>query len=142
MLTDMKRLLYVSECTMEQSVASASVREFVAGAQVRNAKLNLTGALLFTEKYFAQILEGPIRSVDVLMASINVDPRHGCIVVVDESPITERKFAEWKMAYHGPSEFVSRHVSRLLHRTSKSEQLRATEWLTELAYEFSNPQLN
>lgn len=133
----MKRLLYISESRLDQSDASAAIKQIVADAQIRNAELALTGALLFTGTYFAQILEGPRESVEQIMAAIRNDTRHENIVVVDHSAIEKRRFPDWKMAYQGPSQFVSRHVVRLLHSPSPSEQRRATEWLTELAHEFS-----
>ncbi|WP_373490430.1 BLUF domain-containing protein [Parasphingorhabdus sp.] len=133
----LERLLYISESRLGEAEVNSSVAQIVADAQIRNAALELTGALLFTGTYFAQILEGPTESIEQLMSSIKDDPRHANIIIVDRSPIEMRRFPDWKMAYHGPSEFVSRHVVRLLHSPPRSEQRRATEWLTELAHEFS-----
>jgi len=137
----MERLLYISESGLEPSKATPSVSQIIADAQVRNSHLAVTGALLFTGTHFAQILEGPRESIAQLMSSIQDDSRHGNIVIVDHSPIEARRFPDWKMAYRGPSQFVSRHVVRLLHSTSQSEQRRATEWLTELAHEFSTARI-
>jgi len=133
----MERALYISESRIEQANVELSVADIVASAQIRNLKLGLTGALLFTGVYFAQILEGPPNSIAQLMGSLRDDVRHKKIVIIDQSPIQARRFGDWKMAYHGPSQFVSRHVVRLLNSPSHSEQQRATEWLTELAHEFS-----
>ena len=133
----LERLLYISESRIESLQTWPIVAEIIAGAQVRNEELGLTGALLFTGTYFAQILEGPTASITRLMRSLGNDIRHTNIVIVDRSFITGRKFSDWKMAYHGPSQFVSRHVARLLNSPSQSEHQRATEWLTELAHEFS-----
>ena len=133
----MERLLYISESSLEPWEATPSVSQIVADAQVRNSEFEITGALLFTGTHFAQILEGPRGSFEQLMSSIQNDSRHRNIVIVDHSPIVARRFPDWKMAYRGPSQFVSRHVVRLLHSPSQSEQRRATEWLTELAHEFS-----
>ncbi len=133
----MERLLYISESRLEPSEAKSAISQIVADAQIRNSKLELTGALLFTNTYFAQILEGPPESIEQLMSSIEDDSRHTNIVIVDHAPIETRRFPDWKMAYQGPSQFVSRQVARLLHSPSQSEQRRATEWLTELAHEFS-----
>lgn len=134
----MERLLYISKSRIEHMDAAFLETEIVGGSRIKNATLDLTGALLFTGTYFAQILEGSAGSIDQLMFSIHGDLRHDNILVVDRSSIDERKFPDWKMAYFGPSQFVSRHVVRLLTRTSQSEQRRATEWLTELAYEFAS----
>jgi len=134
---DMERLLYISESQIEHPDAQSVVADIVAGAQVKNFDLGITGALFFTGTYFAQILEGPRASVGQLMSSIIDDVRHTNIEIFDRLPITTRIFADWKMAYYGPSQFVSRHVVRLLNCPSPTEERRAIAWLTELAHEFS-----
>lgn len=133
----MHRLLYVSESRIDDVDARSAVSRIVEQAQINNALSGLTGALIFTGQHFAQVLEGPQEAIQTVMAYIHTDKRHSNVVVVDKSPITRRLFADWQMAYHGPSQFVSRHVTRLLHATSQSERQRATEWLTELAREFT-----
>lgn len=133
----MQRLLYISESRIAEADAKSVVSQIVERAQIKNARLGLTGALLFTDKYFVQVLEGSHEAIHTLMAYIHTDSRHGNITVVDKSTINDRLFPDWHMAYHGPSRFVSRRVERLLHATSQSEQRRASDWLTDLAWEFS-----
>lgn len=133
----MERLLYISESRLNRTDAALSITPIIEISQIRNTKLAITGALLFTGVHFAQILEGPSDSLEQLMCSIRNDGRHANVAVIDQSPIVMRRFPDWKMAYHGPSQFVSRHVIRLLQHTSPSEQRRATEWLTQLAHELS-----
>lgn len=133
----MERLIYLSESRIDPKDADEIISGLIFDAQNKNAELELTGALFFTENYFAQILEGPRDSIATLMRSIRVDVRHSNIKIVEQSPISNRRFARWLMAYHGPSQFVTRHVARLLHNPTKSEQRRATERLTQLAAEFS-----
>ncbi|WP_411290755.1 BLUF domain-containing protein [Sphingorhabdus sp.] len=133
----MYRLLYVSESRIEEADAQSVVSRIVEHAQINNALSGLTGALIFTGQHFAQVLEGPREAIHTVMACIQTDKRHSNVVVVDETPITGRLLADWQMAYCGPSQFVSRHVTRLLHATSQSERQRATDWLTELARQFT-----
>jgi hypothetical protein len=130
-------LLYVSRSTIAPESAQAAVSEIVAASLVRNPLLGLTGALLFTGTHFAQVLEGGADSIDTLLDCLRVDPRHAALVVVDRSGIPARRFARWSMAYFGPSQFVSRHVTRLLSDPSPSEQRRGAEWLTALMAEFA-----
>lgn len=134
----MERVLYVSESRLDPLNLDSGVSQIVGAAQTRNAELALTGALLFTGTHFAQILEGSAESIAQLMSSLHDDSRHANIVIVDRLPIEVRQFPDWKMAYFGPSQFVSRHVLRLLNQTTRSERQRATEWLTQLAHEFSS----
>ena len=135
----MQRLIYVSESRIEHTDVDSELAKIVDYSQVKNVQLGITGALLFTGKHFAQVLEGPPEAIHILMAFIYNDPRHTNISVVDRSPITDRRFADWQMAYQGPSQFVSRHVARLMDATSQSQRQRAVDWITDLAYEFSIP---
>ena len=134
----MERLLYISESQIEQADAQTLVLEIVARSVCKNSNKKLTGALLFTGTHFAQILEGAPHAIDQLMIDLCSDPRHKNIRVIDRSAIDARRFPDWAMAYSGPSQFVSRHVDRLLNDVTQSERRRGTEWLTELAYEFSS----
>lgn len=134
----MERLLYISESQIESAAAETTVLEIVARSVCKNADTKLTGALLFTGTYFAQILEGTPDAIDQLMIDLCADPRHKNVRVVDRSVIDTRRFPDWAMAYSGPSQFVSRHVERLLNDVTQSERRRGTEWLTELAHEFSS----
>lgn len=133
----MERLLYISESKIEPMCAEVAVAKIVSVSVHNNAREGLTGALLFTGTHFAQILEGAPYSIDQLMLVLYADPRHENLRIVDRSPITARRFPDWNMAYSGPSQFVSRHVLRILNETTPSERRRASAWLTELANEFS-----
>lgn len=135
----MQRIIYVSESRIEKTESQYAVAAIVEHAQVKNAQLGITGALLYTGGHFAQVLEGTPEAIYMLMAFIYNDPRHGNVVVVDKSSISHRRFHDWQMAYQGPSQFVSRHVTKLLHATSPFQQRRAAEWIMDLAYEFSVP---
>lgn len=130
-------LLYISRSTIAPSDAKIVVEQITATALVFNPGAGLTGALLFTGTYFAQVLEGNVTAIDRLVEQISRDPRHEQMRIVDRSPIERRRFAEWSMAYFGPSIFVSRHVTRLLAAESPNEQNRAAEWLSELMREFA-----
>lgn len=133
----MERLLYISESQIEPTDAQTVAEQIISVAVHKNAEMDLTGALLFTGTHFAQILEGTPRSIEQLMSSLEKDQRHRNIRIVEQSPIADRRFPDWKMAYFGPSQFVSRHISRLLNDNTQSERRRAAGWLTELAHEFS-----
>ena len=132
----MERLLYVSKSKIKGADADADISHIVEKAVEWNVDHNLTGALIFTGTHFAQVLEGSQQDIDDVMVIIKNDPRHEEVSVINRAPITERQFPTWAMAYQGPSQFVSRHVTRLLHATSGLDKQRATDWLVQLAYEF------
>jgi hypothetical protein len=130
-------LIYISTSTIDQAVAEAETRAIVSKSVANNRQKQLTGALLFTGRHFAQVLEGRDPAIASLLTVLATDPRHKDILVVDRAPIAARRFPEWSMAYLGPSLFVERHISRLMNAPSPAEQNRAATWLTELLIEFS-----
>ena len=103
-------LLYVSKSCLEPARATEQVEQIVSASMARNLALDVTGALIFTGKYFAQRLEGPKASIDALMYSINADERHEGIRLIDQGPIEARAFSRWSMAYSGQSSFVENHI--------------------------------
>ena len=64
-----------------------------------NPKLGLTGALIFENKRFLQVLEGPRDAVSAMLARIMRDPRHVNFVMADFSEVSQRRFAHWCMSY-------------------------------------------
>jgi len=131
-------LLYISRSTILPRDAAACVTNIVAVSHARNADWGLTGALLFTGQHFAQVLEGTDEAIDTIMAALQRDARHEQIRIVARDPIAERRFADWSLAYFGPSQYVSRHVTRLLDNASSPADRRSVDWLNDLLWEFSN----
>lgn len=125
-------LLYVSHSTIAERDAEHSVKQIVELAEARNGELGLTGALLFTGKHFAQVLEGERSAIDVLWSKLFCDPRHDRLTIVERAPLPERRFADWGMAFYGPSHFITQHVARLSHSPSPSQYSRTAAWLNEL----------
>ena len=134
---DLISLLYVSRSTGLPGAANDNVEAIVATARASNPGLGLTGAMLFSGEYYAQVLEGTVASVDQLMARVAKDSRHDSLLVVAREPIVARRFSNWSMAYSGPSQFVARHVTRLLVDPILTRQGRSAEWLNELLWEFA-----
>lgn len=137
---DLVTFIYVSRSTQPSAVANVCVEKIVATSLARNPDLGLTGALLFTGEYFAQVLEGSAASIDHLMASVAKDPRHDQLIVVAREPIVARRFSHWSMAYSGPSQFVARHVTRLLNDPAPAQKGRSVDWLNDLMWEFAEGQ--
>lgn len=131
-------VLYISRSTIAPADAHGVVNQIVTTAMARNPGAGLTGALLFTGTYFAQVLEGQDDAIDALLARLRLDPRHDRLQIVDRNVVDQRQFAQWSMAYFGPSQFVARHVTRLVNDPSPSEHRRAAQWLTELMHEFAS----
>lgn len=125
-------LLYVSHSAIAERDAKDSVKQIVDSAQVRNGELGVTGALLFTGTHFAQVIEGERGAIDLLWSKISCDPRHHGVTLVEHAALPERRFADWGMAFYGPSHFVTQHVARLSHDPSPSQYNRTAAWLNDL----------
>ena len=133
----LESLLYVSESKIDPADAQNEVKRILATSHAWNSSVGITGALLFTGTHFAQVIEGEEDVVGQLIASIANDPRHAIVNIVVRDPLTARRFPDWSMAYNGPSQFVSRHVTQLLNDRSPTEISRAADWLAELLEQFS-----
>ena len=64
-----------------------------------NAKLDVTGMLLYHEGNFMQVLEGEEDAVMALYHKIAQDPRHHMVMRIATRPIKARNFAEWEMGF-------------------------------------------
>lgn len=129
-------LLYVSRSALRLPEEAGAVDAIVAGSQSRNRGLDVTGALVFTERQFAQYLEGPAEGVQALMDSILRDPRHGDVQTIFTRPLHGRRFATWALAYAGPSTFVAGHVLSLAEAANPNLQAKAAERLISLMRQF------
>jgi hypothetical protein len=88
--------------------ASAASRDFETDelaellqvARENNAKLGLTGMLLYAEGSFFQVLEGEADVVDALYVKIKRDKRHDNLALIIKEPIQERYFDDWTMGFY------------------------------------------
>jgi hypothetical protein len=129
-------LLYVSRPALRSDSDGSEIQDILAVARPRNQSLGVTGALIFTNDNFAQLLEGPADAIDQLMTSIRQDPRHKDVRTVREEKDVTRRFDGWHMAYNGSSLFVARHV-RVLAATfdapSEAHAARLMDLMTSLS---------
>lgn len=64
-----------------------------------NARLHVTGMLLYKEGNFMQVLEGAPANVRKVFRTIAADPRHSGVVKLAEEDMEFRVFKEWPMAF-------------------------------------------
>lgn len=109
-------LIYVSRSRLILPDQAGEIDRIVSGSIERNATLAVRGALIFTERHFAQILEGPEVSIDALMESIGRDLRHERVTVVERRPIDGYRFPDWSLAYWGDAGYMDNQVARILDK--------------------------
>lgn len=93
------RLIYYSENQIDPTKSSV-IKELgnILSASNRNNKpLGLTGALVFDDRWFLQVLEGDRGPVWQTLRHIEDDERHSNIVVVEAKEVPDRIFGSWWM---------------------------------------------
>jgi hypothetical protein len=114
------KLLYCSRNRIQGSEADvkAELQAILASARKNNPAISVTGALIYNGANFAQVLEGPLKSVEHIFEIIQRDPRHSEVVVVQSGPTPSRDFSDWSMAFAG-----SNHTDKLPLATAAFESV-------------------
>lgn len=94
-------LAYFSTNNIQGSDAEvqAAIEEILEVSRKNNAARRITGALLYSQGYFAQILEGYLDELEPLFEVIQEDDRHKDVVIIHYHPISQRHFGNWAMHY-------------------------------------------
>lgn len=95
------QLMYSSAATAP--MGAESLEKILADARVGNRMRDVTGALVYVDGVFFQILEGEEAVVRQLVASIASDSRHHSVTVIHEAHVDARAFESWTMAYLSPT---------------------------------------
>jgi len=95
------RLVYYSANRLTGSAAEveAEIGQILATSRRNNDAVGVTGALLFSDGLFAQVLEGPQAVVEATFERIQRDDRHGDVQLLEFTAIDERSFQAWSMGY-------------------------------------------
>ncbi|MCW7541549.1 BLUF domain-containing protein [Aquabacterium sp. A7-Y] len=96
-MKDLQRLFYVSR--VAAGFSEPQLKLLLAQSRMRNRRGDVTGALAWSGRHFAQVLEGRRDAIETLMASIVADPRHRELKVVFTQPVQQRRYGAWTMGY-------------------------------------------
>jgi hypothetical protein len=80
------------------------IEEILATSLAHNRRDAITGALVYDDKWFAQVLEGSEHAVSTTFERILRDPRHSDVALVTMTPVAERMFGASPMAGVGRNE--------------------------------------
>ena len=111
----MHQLIYLSQAT--RPLSAKSLRSLVEQAQQANARQYLTGALVYSNKRFIQLLEGEQAALEQAYARIRQDPRHQHLCKVAHHVIAARRFTEWPLAFRSLSPAQFTHLAGYLAPT-------------------------
>ena len=95
------QIMYSSQAKEPMTVAD--LEKILTDARAGNEARGVTGALVYVDGVFFQILEGEEAVVRNLMAHIASDTRHQSVKVFYEAQVDVRAFESWSMAYLAPT---------------------------------------
>lgn len=105
----LERLVYRSQAT--HKLGSLHLFNLLTLCREKNKRLGITGHLLYTEEVFVQCIEGPPESIESLWQSLLRDDRHYDIELLSRGPVTERRFADWSMAFSSYAHFNKYNIA-------------------------------
>ena len=101
--TGIHRLVYYSRNAilgLDEEVREA-VDQILTASKRNNASAGISGALMFTDGYFAQVLEGQRDAVEEVFERIQLDDRHADVQLLSFEAVDGRLFPNWAMAFVG-----------------------------------------
>ncbi|MDQ3118876.1 MAG: BLUF domain-containing protein [Verrucomicrobiota bacterium] len=90
-------LIYVSIATDE--LGSEGLLEILRASRENNIRDDITGLLLYKDRRFMQLLEGPETAVCATFARIARDMRHHDVTILLEEKAEERDFPDWSRGF-------------------------------------------
>lgn len=118
----LKQIVYFSSAV--RLFSDDELLELLRIARANNARLGITGMLLYADGNFVQLIEGPDDAVDALYAKISRDQRHTSLLKALDGPIQERRYADWTLGFDRIGEAEIKQVGGLtdyLQRTGGTE---------------------
>ena len=95
--TTMFQIVYAS--TAAKLFSSNELFEWIEQFRAKNARLGITGLLLYKHGAFMQALEGEEEAVRAIFAIIRADQRHHHILTLVTMPVPARQFPDWSMGF-------------------------------------------
>ena len=94
-----QRLFYTSRIVEDDaSRGNAIARQIAQASALRNQTAGLTGALVFIDEHFIQVLEGQQQPLEDTFERICCDFRHRDLKLIDYQTVPARQFGQWGMA--------------------------------------------
>jgi hypothetical protein len=103
--TQLSTLTYRSRAVVPMS--DLELHRLLRSAQARNHSEGLTGVVVYDRGYFYQWLEGPADGLARVWESVQRDPRHTDLEVLDHQDTRQRYFGDWdlKLSIRSPRAF-------------------------------------
>jgi len=105
-MTQLIELTYVSEPAQEMSFLG--LMRLLYHSYLRNMSIGVTGALIFENNRFGQVIEGSRTQIEDLWEKIQKDTRHKNIRLIESKPIEHRSFSKWTMIFQDSEEVAKK----------------------------------
>lgn len=97
-----KSLIYVS--TAHDNVDYDEILNILTHSWKYNHNSYISGMLIYDNKHFIQIIQGPIATIDKLYTRISKDPRHAGLKLIGEELLHERNCSGWGIGFYDNQE--------------------------------------
>lgn len=119
----LKQLIYTS-------VSSRGLFEVMSPDSLRRIRANniaaeITGALVWKDPKFMQVIEGPADNINRLFSTLLKDDRHSDLVLISERIIHEREFPNWAMQSSSLDQDPVQNLSRHNELNSRASRILA-----------------
>jgi hypothetical protein len=104
MMAQLIELTYVSEPA--QAMSFLGLMRLLYHSYENNQALGITGALIYENNKFGQVIEGAEKDIEALWQKIQKDSRHKNVRLIESRLISERSFSKWTMVFQGNEEIV------------------------------------
>jgi hypothetical protein len=91
----MHQLIYTSEAAA--GFSQQDLFRVVEQSARNNPSDDLTGFLVFQNRQFLQLIEGPRLGLEALLTRLRRDTRHQAITILSQRSIAARSFPRWRM---------------------------------------------
>lgn len=91
-----------------------------------NIRHGVTGLLLYVNKVFMQVIEGPHAEIGRLFDNIQSDPRNRDVIEMFDRSVDERAFSDWSMGFHSHAA-ADKNVGKSFFNLRKRSDFGAVE---------------
>ena len=117
---DLFGVVYTSRATKE--MLPDDIDRLLVSARAHNARLGISGVLLYGSGRFFQYFEGAREGVDDVYGRIRQSASHTDIIELAQMPISHRLFNRWFMGFSGAP-------ASLLQQLSDEQWIRERPWM-------------
>lgn len=103
MADGLHKLVYLSYATTasEKAALAAQVEQILDVSRRNNGEAAITGALMYNQGCFAQVLEGELDAIEETFERIQMDERHDRVSILAFDKVEQRVFSNWSMGWVG-----------------------------------------